>query len=312
VQDLCIVSPLPVVVRCRPPLPTCLAHRLYQRLFSEPGFLLSSSNRCPDSRVRPTLTVLASLRLIVDDMATAISKPTSHPPKMKRPPPPFVPAGVNGVKHQQSSSSSSPPSTSKRLPGSNQPTSSPAVNAPVTNGINGSANSTSTTTNNSNKGLLNRPKKDVQKPVDQALRQLKTLGKAPIAESDSRLGKICPEPHGEAPISLQCWGCGCCLLTVATSTVKTTSYILRKYSKSPPSLIVHLHPTHFRFEQQDGSFPYNSEMKVVIEHIRAGTVPHDMMEELLRANVRFYEGRDSPYCIIAQLSPLTGFMQVVS
>lgn len=31
-------------------------------------------------------------------------------------------------------------------------------------------------------------------------------------------------------------------------------------------------------------------MKVIIEHIRAGTVPHDMMEELLRANVRFFEG----------------------
>jgi transcription factor SPT20 len=31
-------------------------------------------------------------------------------------------------------------------------------------------------------------------------------------------------------------------------------------------------------------------MKVIIEHIRAGTVPHDMMEELLRAGVQFYEG----------------------
>lgn len=31
-------------------------------------------------------------------------------------------------------------------------------------------------------------------------------------------------------------------------------------------------------------------MKVIIEHIRAGTVPHDMIEELLRSNVRFYEG----------------------
>ena len=85
----------------------------------------------------------------------------------------------------------------------------------------------------------------------------------------------------------------CLLLIVCallTSLVKTTPYILSKYSKSPPSLIVHLHPTHFRFEQQDGSFPYNSEMKVVIDHIRAGTVPQDMMEELLRANVRFYEG----------------------
>ena len=75
------------------------------------------------------------------------------------------------------------------------------------------------------------------------------------------------------------------------SVVKTTSYVLKKFAKSPPSLIVHLHPTHFRFEQQDGSFPYNSEMKVIIEHIRSGTVPHDMMEELLRAGVRFYEGK---------------------
>lgn len=74
-------------------------------------------------------------------------------------------------------------------------------------------------------------------------------------------------------------------------TVKTTSHILKKFAKSPPSLIVHLYPTHFRFEQQDGSFPYNSEMKVIIEHIRAGTVPHDMVEELLRAGVRFYEGK---------------------
>jgi transcription factor SPT20 len=80
-------------------------------------------------------------------------------------------------------------------------------------------------------------------------------------------------------------------LPFVCASVKTTSYILKKYSKSPPSLIVHLHPTHFRFEQQDGSFPYNSEMKVIIEHIRAGTVPHDLIEELLRSGVRFYEGR---------------------
>lgn len=72
--------------------------------------------------------------------------------------------------------------------------------------------------------------------------------------------------------------------------VKTTSYILKKYAKNPPSLILHLHPTHFRFEQQDGSFPYNSEMKVILEHIRAGTIPHEIIEELLRGGVRFYEG----------------------
>jgi transcription factor SPT20 len=31
-------------------------------------------------------------------------------------------------------------------------------------------------------------------------------------------------------------------------------------------------------------------MKVIIEHIRAGTVPHDLIEELLRGGVKFYEG----------------------
>lgn len=88
---------------------------------------------------------------------------------------------------------------------------------------------------------------------------------------------------------------GLLIISVVTVlTVKTTPYILNKYSKHPPSLIVHLHPTHFRFEQQDGSFPYNSEMKVIIEHIRAGTVPHDLIEELLRAGVRFYEGSPHP------------------
>lgn len=91
--------------------------------------------------------------------------------------------------------------------------------------------------------------------------------------------------------------CQCALVDPDPSlviTVKTTSYILKKYAKCPPSLTVHLHPTHFRFEQQDGSFPYNSEMKVIIEHIRAGTVPHDLIEELLRGGVPFYEGSLEP------------------
>lgn len=78
------------------------------------------------------------------------------------------------------------------------------------------------------------------------------------------------------------------------STVKTTPYVLKKFANYPPSLVVHLHPTHFRFEQQDGSFPYNSEMNFIIEHIRKGTVPHDMIEELLRGGIRFYEGESIP------------------
>ncbi|KAL4735659.1 Spt20 family-domain-containing protein [Aspergillus similis] len=200
-------------------------------------------------------------------MATAISKTTSHPPKMKRPPPPFVQTGVNGVRPQPSSSS--PPTTSKRLPGAGQPPAASSTSHPAVNSLNGTGNSS----NAPIKGPPSRPRKDVQKPGEQGIKVQRQTPKTPSLESDRRLGKTFSEPH-----------------------VKTTAYILKKFAKYPPSLILHLHPTHFRFEQQDGSFPYNSEMKVIIEHIRAGTVPHDMMEELLRANVRFYEG-----CLIVRV-----------
>ena len=68
------------------------------------------------------------------------------------------------------------------------------------------------------------------------------------------------------------------------------SYILRKFKNKQPSLIIHLHLTHFRFDQQDGSFSYNSPMKIILEHLRSQTVPHDMIEELNAAGVKFYEG----------------------
>ncbi|KAL4934556.1 uncharacterized protein BDV17DRAFT_9828 [Aspergillus undulatus] len=199
-------------------------------------------------------------------MATAISKSASHPPKMKRPPPPFVQTGVNGVKPQTTSSS---PNTSKRLPGTPQSAAAGSTGHTVQNGVNGIGNSS----NSSIKGPLDRPRKEAQKIGDQTTKLQKAVPKTLSWVNDRRSGKAFPEPY-----------------------VKTTPYILKKFAKSPPSLILHLHPTHFRFEQQDGSFPYNSEMKIIIEHIRAGTVPHDMIEELLRANVRFYEG-----CLIVRV-----------
>ena len=78
--------------------------------------------------------------------------------------------------------------------------------------------------------------------------------------------------------------------------VKDQAYILKKYKGAAPSLTIHLHPTLFRFDQQDGSFSYNSPMKFVLEHLRDQTVPHDMIEELNQAGVRFYEG-----CLIVQV-----------
>jgi len=31
-------------------------------------------------------------------------------------------------------------------------------------------------------------------------------------------------------------------------------------------------------------------MKVILEHIRSQTIPHDMLEELFASNVKFYDG----------------------
>ena len=72
--------------------------------------------------------------------------------------------------------------------------------------------------------------------------------------------------------------------------VKSTSHILKKYKKAAPSVVLHLHPTHFRFDQQDGSFSYNSPMRFLLEHLKAETVPHDIIDELLLSGVKFYEG----------------------
>lgn len=72
--------------------------------------------------------------------------------------------------------------------------------------------------------------------------------------------------------------------------VSTEKHMLTKYKGKPPSLIVHLYPNYFRFDQQEGSFAYRSEMRPFIEHLKKKTVPHDMLEELRKDNVRFYEG----------------------
>ncbi|KAF4505833.1 hypothetical protein G6O67_007743 [Ophiocordyceps sinensis] len=69
------------------------------------------------------------------------------------------------------------------------------------------------------------------------------------------------------------------------------SYILKKYVGRPPSLVVHLHPAHFRFDGQDGMFPYKSPMRVFLKHLRARTIPHDLLEQFNQGGVPFYDGR---------------------
>jgi transcription factor SPT20 len=79
-------------------------------------------------------------------------------------------------------------------------------------------------------------------------------------------------------------------LTIFAVTVKTSDYILKKFRGHPPSLILHLHPTNFRFQNQDGSFGYNSPMKLFLEAVREQTIPHELVEDFAAAGVQFYEG----------------------
>ncbi|KAK6722985.1 hypothetical protein SNK04_001837 [Fusarium graminearum] len=78
--------------------------------------------------------------------------------------------------------------------------------------------------------------------------------------------------------------------------VVTDTYILNKFAGQPPSLIIHLHPTHFRFDNQDGMFSYKSPMKIFLEHVKARTVPHDLLPYLNEGGVSFYDG-----CLIVQI-----------
>ena len=78
--------------------------------------------------------------------------------------------------------------------------------------------------------------------------------------------------------------------------VRSSQYILRKHKGKPASMTIHLHPSHFRFENQDGSFAYDSPMRFVLEHIQTSTVPHEILEELLSAKVQFYDG-----CLIVEV-----------
>ena len=78
--------------------------------------------------------------------------------------------------------------------------------------------------------------------------------------------------------------------------VRDSAYILRKFKGKPVSLTIHLHPTHFKFEGQDGSFPYEGDASFVLKHLKHGTVPHEMMEELLSNNIPWYDG-----CLIVEI-----------
>ncbi|KAG5440228.1 hypothetical protein PCANB_001798 [Pneumocystis canis] len=66
--------------------------------------------------------------------------------------------------------------------------------------------------------------------------------------------------------------------------VRTSDELLERYKNETPSLVLHMYPTHFRFEQQDGVFLYNSPMRIILEYIRMETIPPDLRDHRQSSN----------------------------
>ena len=202
-------------------------------------------------------------------MAAVVASKPLLPPKAKRPPAPYIQTSVNGTK--PSPVPASPSSATKRLPGQKHPPPTPS-------------STTSATT------AVARPKrKESQRPGDPYTRPPRLQTRNSVAEGgslDRRATRIFPAPYG----GCNKFSSGTLSQADVLPTVPSDAHILKKFKGQSPSLIVHLHPTHFRFDQQDGSFSYHSEMRLFIEHLQKKTIPHDMLEEFKAANVQFYDG----------------------
>lgn len=156
-----------------------------------------------------------------------------------------------------------PPLTNGNPKPSN-PTSSPSTASKRLPGQKGPPSTASTVTNGVN-GALSRVKR-----------------KEPQRNGETRVNRPAIRT-GPSEIGRQ-------MRKVSGPLVTKEEHILKKFKGYPPSLIIHLHPTYFRFDQQDGSFSYQSEMRFFIEHLQKRTIPHDILEEFKKSDVRFYDG----------------------
>ena len=51
----------------------------------------------------------------------------------------------------------------------------------------------------------------------------------------------------------------------------------------------------------DGSFAYNGPLKVLLQHIKRQTVPHELMETFLGWGVKFYDGASLTWITLTKL-----------
>jgi len=87
--------------------------------------------------------------------------------------------------------------------------------------------------------------------------------------------------------------------------IVTSKYILQKHAGAMPSLVVHLHPSHFRFDGQDSVFTYTSPMGIFVKHLKTKTIPPELLEQFNAAGVPFYDG-----CLIVQVCDHKSVAQV--
>ncbi|KAH9216979.1 Spt20 family-domain-containing protein [Leptodontidium sp. 2 PMI_412] len=189
-------------------------------------------------------------------MAPSTTATQSQPSKVKRPVPPGI--QTNGI--NSSTSSPSPSISNSRLPSTTKLPTNPATSNGAGSNASG-ARSASRNRRDAPPQLLGRG----QRNSSVGMRSASLVGDSGIAHVAE------PQPY-----------------------VKSDAYILKKYRGCPPSLVIHLHPNHFRFDQQEGSFTYKSPMRIVIEHLRDRTIPHDLVEFF--NDVPYYEG-----CMIVQI-----------
>ncbi|BGP39914.1 Transcription factor spt20 [Rhodotorula kratochvilovae] len=80
------------------------------------------------------------------------------------------------------------------------------------------------------------------------------------------------------------------------NVTRFTRQVLKRHRRAPPSLVIHLYPTHFRFEHQHGNFSYDSPMKCFLEAVREQKLPTDLLDVLDDAGVVYYDG-----CLIVEV-----------
>lgn len=172
-------------------------------------------------------------------MATAVAtKPALMQQKMKRPPPPSVQTGVNGVKSSQSSPS---PSLSSKPapPGAKHPSSSSVMDAP-----NGGANG-------SGPRISNR-RRESQKPGDIQGRPYTIRGNkvasGPGSSLDRRSAKRLPEPYGTWKFN---WAVVCYgdleMRDILTALRYSEDYLLRSAKVPKSSSLPYLTPPPYTF-----------------------------------------------------------------